>query len=152
MTAGSKTMTLPLLLLLATTACKTWEPSSADVRTVLADERPSSVRVISRDGRQMTLKNPLLVNDSLVSGTAPSPGMVVVPPRPGVLAHEVSTLEVARFSAKRSVALAAGILAASVGWARIQAAGSGSEERPGPLPKDPALDVVGLFRILVRAF
>lgn len=142
---------MPLVLLLVATGCKTWEPVQTSPSAVLAGDRPSSVRVTSRDGRQMTLKNPLLVNDSVVSGAAPPTGMVVVPPRAGVRADEVSSLEVARFDAGKSVALAAAIIGASVGWASLQGAGGG-EERPGPLPKDSAFDVIGLVRLLVRAF
>ena len=154
MTAGAKTRrrVVPLLLLLAAAGCKTWEPVRTDVGSMLAQERPSSVRVTSSDGREITLRNPLLVNDSLVSGTAPPPNMVVVPARAGVRADEVSTLEVARFSAGRSAGLAAAVIAASLGWARLQGAGFGREDRPGPLPKDPALDVVVLFRFFVGAF
>lgn len=154
MTAGAKTRraTVPLLLLLLTTGCKTWEPVRSDVRTLLAEERPSSVRLRSSDGREMTLRNPVLVNDSLVTGAAPPTNMVVVPARAGVRADEIATLEVARFSAGRSAALAAAVLGASLGWARLQGAGLGREDRPGPLPKDPAFDVLGLVRLLVGAF
>ncbi|NNF14041.1 MAG: hypothetical protein HKN72_12495 [Gemmatimonadetes bacterium] len=154
MTAGAKTVrgTVTLLLLLVGTGCKTWEPVRSDLRTLLAEERPSSVRLTSSDGRAMILRNPVLVNDSLVSGAAPPPNMVVVPARTGVLADEVGTIEVPRFSAGRSAAFAAAILGASLGWARLQGAGLGREDRPGPLPKDPAFDVVGLVRFLVGVF
>ena len=58
MTAGAKTRRgiVALLLLLVTTGCKTWEPVRSDVRTLLAEERPSSVRLRSSDGREMQEK------------------------------------------------------------------------------------------------
>lgn len=101
----------------------------------------------------MTLKNPLIINDSIVSSVAPAPGAAFSAPRLGVLSGDVRSLEVARFSPVRTIALIATIAAVSVGWARA-AGGSrgGSTVEPG-LPKGLALLhwgglqlVWGLFR------
>lgn len=141
---------VPLLLLLV--GCRAWESSATTPQRLVADTRPSLVRVTDIDGLRTTLKNPIFVNDSLISVTAPAPGTVVLPPRTGVLADDVALLEVGRFSAVRSVALAGAIIAASVAWAGIQSSVGGNEERPGPLPKDPALNLAGLFRFLRASF
>ena len=141
-----------LPLLLSVVGCKTWEPATVTPQTLITDERPSSVRVTTADGIQVTLRSPLFVNDSIVSAVAPQPGAVVVPPRVGVPEADVNLMEVPRLSTGRTIALVGAIVAASVSWARIQGAGGGSEERPGPLPKDPALSLTGLVSLLVGWF
>ncbi len=141
---------VPLLLFLV--GCKTWEPAATTPQRLIAEEQPSSVRVTNGDGVRMTLRSPMFLNDSLISVTAPSPGAVVVPLRIGVPADDVVLLEVGRFSAGRSIALAGVIAAASIAWARTQSSAGGSEERPGPLPKDPALSLVGVLRFLLGSF
>lgn len=141
---------LPVLLLLG--GCKTWESTSGAPLRMIEEARPSSVRVTTVDGALVTLKNPLVVNDSIVSGVAPPLGAVVMPPRRGVLDADVNLMEVPRFSGVRTLALAGAIFGASVTWARVQGSVGGSEPRPGPLPKDPALDLVGLVRLLAGWF
>lgn len=143
---------VPLALLLALGGCRTWEPATGAPDRLIADVRPSSVRVTSADGSRVTLKNPIFVNDSIVSAVAPPAGALVQPPRLGVPANDVNLLELARFSPGRTIALAAAIAGASITWARVQGAGLGSEERPGPLPKDPYLDMIGVIRLLWGRF
>ena len=126
-------------------ACKTWEPAPATLERVLVDDRPSSLRVTTADGLQVTLKNPRLVNDSIVSQAAPPPGSFVVPPRSGVREGDVNLVEVQRFSLTRTLALAGAIAGASITWARIQGAGGGREPGQDPLPKDTALGRLGVF-------
>ena len=100
---------------------------------MIEDERPSSVRITDVDGSRTTLKSPMVINDSIVSVVAPPPGTVVAPPRIGMLASDVNTLEVPRVSVGRTVALAAAIVGASITWARVQGgSGSGSEGEEPP--------------------
>lgn len=100
---------------------------------MIEDERPSSVRLTDVDGLRTTLKNPVMINDSIVSIVAPPPGTVVAPPRVGVLANDVNIIEMPRVSTLRTVALAAAILGASISWARVQGgSGSGSEVEDPP--------------------
>jgi len=143
---------VPVLLLLLLVGCKTWEPATTTPERLIADAQPSLVRVTNGDGDRMTLKSPMFLNDSLLSVTAPPPGTFVPPLRVGVPADDVALLEVGRFSVVRSIALAGAIAVASIAWAGSRTSAGGSEERPGPLPKDPALSLVGLFRLLRGAF
>lgn len=115
--------------------CKTWQPATMSAEAVLGQERPASVRVTTSEGRAVTLKNPIIVNDSIVSSVAPRPGVVVPPPRLGVPSQDVRSLEVARFSAGKTIALVAVITAASVGWAAVAGAHGGGSLPPDP--KDP---------------
>jgi hypothetical protein len=132
--------------------CKTWEPTTVTPEALIADTRPSVVRVTDGDGVQTTLRNPIVLNDSLISAIVPTPGVLIPPPRVGVPADDVALLEVGRFSAGRSIALAGVIAGAAIAWAGIQASAGGSEERPEPLPKDSAFSLVGLFSWLRAAF
>lgn len=141
---------VPLLLVLV--GCKTWEPVATTPQRLVADTRPSLVRVTKGDGDQLTLKSPMFLNDSLISVTLPPSGTFLPPLRVGVPADEVASLEVGRVSVVRSIALAGVIFAAAVGWAGSQRSAGGVEERPGPLPKDPALSLVGVFRFLRASF
>ena len=143
---------VPALLGVTLTGCKTWQPTTASPEALMADGRPSVVRVTRGDGEQTTLKNPILVNDSLIATVTPRPGALVPPPRIGVPTDDVAEIEVGHFSAARSVALAGVIAAVSIAWAGIQASVGGSEERTDPLPKDAAFDVLGLFRLLRSGF
>ena len=139
---------VPLALLVALTGCKTWEAATVAPDRLIVDTRPSSVRVTSVDGVRVTLKNPIVVNDSIVSAVAPRPGAVVIPPRVGFPANDVNLVEVPRVSTGRTISLIGAIAAASIAWAQIQGAGLGSEERPTPLPKDPALNLIGFGRLV----
>lgn len=143
---------VPVSLLLSLAGCKTWEPAPTTPQSLIADAQPSSVRITSADGLRVTLKNPIFINDSIVSAVAPPPGVFVVPPRAGIPLDDVNSLEVARFSPGRTIALVGAIAAASITWARVQQSAGGSEERPDPLPKDPALDLIGVFRLLWGSF
>ncbi|MCH7532616.1 MAG: hypothetical protein IIB36_12785 [Gemmatimonadetes bacterium] len=149
--AARPLLTVILLGLLA--GCRTWQPATVSPERLIAEQRPSSVRVTVSGGATITLKHPLIINDSIVSSEAPAAGATFVPPRLGVLSGDVRSLEVARFSPVRTIALIATIAAVSVGWARA-AGGSrgGSTVEPG-LPKGLALLhwgglqlVWGLFR------
>ena len=142
----------PLALLFLLGGCVTWEPAGGPPQRLIEDTRPSSVRVTDADGVQRTLKSPLFINDSIVSAQAPPPGAVVVPPRVGVPASDVSLLELPRFSKGKTALLIAAIAGASLTWAGIQGVGLGSEPRPDPLPKDTAFSLVGLVRLVWSGF
>lgn len=142
---------VPVLLGMLFTGCKTWEPATVAPATLIADAQPSVVRVTDGDGIQTTLRNPIVVNDSLISAAAPQPGVLVSPPRVGVAADDVALLEVGHFSAVRSIALAGVIAVGAITWAGIQASVGGGEERPEPLPKD-TFTLIALFRLLKGAF
>lgn len=143
---------VPALIGLLLVGCKTWEPAISTPEALIANAQPSLVRVTNGDGVETTLRNPILLNDSLISVAEPSPGALVPPPRIAVPADDVALLEVGSFSAGRSIALAGVILAAAVAWAGIQASAGGGEERPDPLPKDGAFSLLPLFRLLRGAF
>ena len=143
---------VPLPLLLSLVACKTWEPARSAQPGALGEPLPSSVRVTTADGARTTLRNPLFVNDSIVSAVSPPPGSVIVPPRLGVAEGDVNLIEVPRFSTRRTLVLVGAIASASIMWARVQGLGGGREPRPDPLPKDSALDLVGLFRFVLGSF
>ena len=142
---------VPVSLLLSLVGCKTWEPAATPPQRLIADVRPSSVRVTSADGVRVTLKNPIFINDSIVSAVAPPPGAVVVPPRVGIPADDVNFLEVARFSRGRTIALVGAIAWASMTWAGSRGAGGGGEESTDPLPK-VSLSVIGVLRLLWSSF
>jgi hypothetical protein len=136
--AAGRLWAVVLLGLLA--GCKTWQPATLSPESLLSDERPAAVRVTVAGGSTMTLKNPLIVNDSIVSSSAPQPGLAFAPPRLGVASEDVRSLEVARFSPGRTLGFVAVIAAASIGWATVAGESAGGSLPPdGPLPKDPAL-------------
>ena len=108
----------------------------------LIEERPERVRVTVPGGSQMTLRNPILVNDSLVAAVAPNPGTPFATARPGVPANAVEGVEVSQLSRGRTIALGIGIVAISFAWTRF-ASGNNS----GQPPVDPPLEKDG-FRPL----
>ena len=125
-----------LAVLGAATSCRTWQPSTLSPERLIAEQRPERVRVTVPGGTQMTLRNPIVVNDSIVAAVAPDPGASFAAARPGVPAASVEAIEVARFSRARTIALGVGIVAMSVGWARIAGQTSSGEPPPvEPVPK-----------------
>jgi hypothetical protein len=124
--------------------CKTWQPAAMGPERLLSEERPAAVRVTVAGGSTMTLKNPMIVNDSIVSSAVPPPGLAFPLPRLGVVSADVRSLEVARFSPGRTLGLMAVIAAASIGWATLASESAGGSPPPdGQQPKDPA---IGLWR------
>lgn len=151
MSVGARWAVRPLSIALLAgylAGCKTWQPAPAAPVRYIAEERPERVRVRVSGGSIVTLRHPMIVNDSIVSSTAPAPGALFAPPRPGVVSEDVRSLEVARFSPGRTVGLVAVIAAASVGWAKLAGANAGgSRPGDGKLPK--GLDVWGLARLVL---
>ena len=121
---------VPLLVLVSLTGCKTWQPVEASPAPWIAQERPREVRLTTGDGARMTLRSPIVANDSIVS---PLEGLPVLPRR-GVALADLRALEVARFSAVKSAALATGILAASITWATTASQSKGGVDNPEPPP------------------
>ena len=100
----------------------------------------------------MTLRNPILVNDSIVAAVAPDPGTPFATARPGVPADAVEGVEVSQLSRGRTIALGLGIVAISFGWTRFS-----SGNNSGEPPVDPPLEKDGFrpfesggFRIVWR--
>ncbi len=142
------------LLVVATsaTACRTWQPATTSLEELIAEERPERVRVTVPGGTQMTLRNPILVNDSLVAGVAPDPAAPFATARPGLPASAVEGVEVAQLNRGRTIALGVGIVAMALGWARFA-----SDNNSGEPPEDPTLEKDGFrpgetggFRIVWR--
>ena len=100
----------------------------------------------------MTLRNPVLVNDSLVAAVAPNPGAPFATARPGVPTAAVEGVEVARLSRARTIALGVGIVAISLGWAQFAGSNnSGEPQVDPPLEKDGFRPgETGGFRIVWR--
>lgn len=126
-----------LLVLVAAAACRTWQPTALSPERLIATERPERVRVTVPGGATVTLRNPIVVNDSIVASVAPDPGAPFATARPGVPTAAVEGLEVSRLSRARTIAMGVGIVAISLGWARF-AGGNNSGEPPvdPPLEKD----------------
>jgi hypothetical protein len=142
LSAAGRLWAVVLLGLLA--GCKTWQPATLSPERLLSEEQPAAVRVTVAGGSTMTLKNPMIVNDSIVSSAAPPPGLAFPLPRLGVVSVDVRALEVARFSPGRTLGLVAVIAAASIGWATLAGESAGGSLPPdGQQPKDPA---IGLWR------
>ena len=127
---GRFAASVPLVVLVSLTGCKTWQPVEASPAPWIAQERPPEVRVTTASGARMTLRSPVVANDSIVS---PVEGPLVLPRR-GVALADLRALEVAHFSAIKSAALATGILAASITWATTASQNKGGVENPEPPP------------------
>lgn len=117
------------LLLALLTGCQSWQPTTVSPRAVILEERPSSVRVTLTNGAIMTVVDPAMRNDSIVSTEA---GVAAVASR------DVRLFEVRRFSTVKTIAFVIATVAISLGWARAAAGSSGgAEPGEGPLPKGP---------------
>jgi hypothetical protein len=114
------------LALVPLAGCKTWEPATVSPAQVVREQAPESVRITSSDGTLVTLKAPLLRNDSIVAA-----GFAGV----GVASSEAQSIEVARFSLLKTVALAAAGVAAGATWASATAGNSAGGDDGGQLPK-----------------
>ena len=127
-----------LLVLAATSACRTWQPTTMTPERLIATERPERVRVTVPGGATVTLRNPIVVNDSIVASVVPDAQGPFATARPGVPTAAVEGLEVSRLSRARTIAMGVGIVAISFGWARF--AGSNNSGEP---PVDPPLEKDG---------
>ena len=114
------------LLLALLAGCQVWQPAIADPATLLPVERPESVRVTLSDGAMLTVKDPIMRNDSIVPTET---GGVGVP------ASDIRSFEVRRFSAKQTIGfIIAGVVFAAA-WTGAVTGGSRGEGE-GPDPED----------------
>lgn len=117
---------------------------------LVAEQRPRLVRVTTSGGSTVTLMEPMIVEDSIVTGGA-QPLLPFTTPRVGVASGDIHTLEVAQFSARRTLGLAAVLATAAVAWATIASQSAGGSLPPnGDVPKDPIGGLLGAFRITWR--
>lgn len=116
--------------------CKSWQPVMEAPESWIVRANPPEVRLTAATGAQVTIRNPAVVNDSIVSSSAPVATGPFAPPRPGVLVSDVQGIEVPQFDLVKTVALGAGFLAVSITWARTVGEHGGGQEIPEPpLPK-----------------
>ncbi|MDE0730095.1 MAG: hypothetical protein OSB36_04115 [Longimicrobiales bacterium] len=117
------------LLIALLTGCHSWQPTTVSPRTVILEELPSGVRFRLPDGDTMIVMDPLMRNDSILSteaGTVP------------IALQDVSGLEVRRFSTRKTIVFAAGILGVMIGWTRWATNRSGGVDPGEPsVPKVP---------------
>lgn len=96
--------------------------------TVVAEERPSAVRVTLTDGAVVVLEEPASRGDSLAAGDGSHAGVAVA---------DIRLVEVRRFSVARSVVLAIGIGVLGASWAAVAHGVEGGTSTPAPpLPKE----------------
>ena len=122
--------TATVLALTLLPGCKSWRPVMEAPESWIARESPEEVRLTAATGAQVTIRSPIIVNDSIVSA---SDSVVAGPfalPRRGVLASDVQGIEVARFDPVRTAGLGAAFLAISITWARTAASGGGGQRPP----------------------
>lgn len=127
-------MVVVVLAMTFMTGCSTWRPATAGLGTVIAEQRPSSVRLTLTDGTVALLSSPLILNDSIVSGGIAGPRVAVT---------EVEGLEVKRLSVGRTIGLIAVAAVAAVAWtAFATGSSSGGEDGSDPLPKGLAPNIL----------
>ena len=85
------------LLMVLLTACQTWRPTTVSPQTLIAAERPSSVRVTLTSGDVVTVQSPTMRNDSIVGATDASVAAVA--------SRDVGLFEVRRFSVGKTIGL-----------------------------------------------
>lgn len=115
------------LLLALLTGCQVWQPAIADPATLIPVERPGSVRVTLLDGAMLTVKNPIMRNDSIaptaIGGVA-------------VATSDIRSFEVRRFSAKKTIGfIIAGVVLAAAWTGAVIGGSRGQGEEPDPEDK-----------------
>ena len=88
-----KKLIATLLLAVHLTGCNSWHTPTISPAEVIADEKPSEVRVTLKDGTRLTLDDPTIRGDSIGTVAALS---------------DVRTIEVRRFSIGKTVGLVLG--------------------------------------------
>ena len=113
---------------MACAACQTWQASAAPPLTLVAEERPSALRVTRTDGAVVVLEQPISRGDSLTSGVGSDTGVALA---------DIRLVEVRRFSVARSLVLAIGIGVVGASWTAVaQGIESGTWTPVPPLPKE----------------
>lgn len=134
------------LALVLLSGCKSWQPVIDTPASWIARESPPEVRLTAATGDQMTIRRPIVVNDSIVSASARVAVGPFAPPRRGVRLSDVYGLEVPRFDPVKTAGLAAGFLAVSISWARTVGKHGGGQEIPEP----PVNKLAPGFRLMWR--
>ena len=139
---------LPVVALVLLSGCKSWEPVMDTPEGWIARESPPEVRLTAATGEQVTIRRPIVVNDSIVSASARVAVGPFAPPRRGVRLSDVHGFEVPRFDPVKTAGLAAGFLAVSISWARTAASGGGGQQTPEEhVPK-----LAPAFKLVWRVF
>lgn len=136
--------TAAILGLVLLSGCKSWQPVMETPANWIARESPPEVRLTAATGDQVTIRRPILVNDSIVSAAARVAVGPFAPPRRGVRLSDVHGFEVPRFDPVKTAGLAAGFLAVSISWARTVGRHGGGQE----LPEPPVTKLAPGFRLL----
>ncbi len=84
------------LLMVLLTACHSWRPTTVSPQRLIAEEEESPIRVVLSDGTELTLRNPTIQHDSIITGR-------VRFGTENLLVRDVSRIEVQRFSLFRTV-------------------------------------------------
>lgn len=123
-----------LAVILSLGGCKTWQSTAEDPRQVLVDHRPRAVRVTDQDGTTITVRRPVIRNDSIVTSETDAFGAPLQ--EPGIPYAEVNAMAFEQFSAARTGVMAAVIIGIAVGWTQVVGDSSGGNSEPNPpLPK-----------------
>jgi len=141
---GGRALALALLLL---GGCKSWHPAPGDPGQVLSDQAPATVRVTDSTGRVVTVRHPVVRNDSIVTSDTDVMGRPIR--AEGVANSEVGVISVQRFSPVRTVLFAAAIVAAGVTWVNVNGDSDGGTipPTPGP-PKEFALSLSSILGLV----
>ena len=91
------------LLLVLLTACHSWQPTTVSPQRLIAEDQPSSVRLMLINGDTVTVENATLRNDSIVGATDAGAAAVA--------SRDVRSVEVRSFSAGKTFGVV-GLLAA----------------------------------------
>jgi hypothetical protein len=94
------------------------------------------MRITRTTGVVVTIKDPTVRNDSIVSGNNGVNGLAGVV---GVPTWDIGALEVREFSRGKTIAFVVGAIAVGLGWAQAAGGSSGGTTiDPGTLPKGPS--------------
>ena len=115
-----------VFVLLGLPACTTWRASAEGPAALIPREVPEEVRLTTYDGAIVTIRAPIVRNDSIVSSEAGEPALAL---------SEVRQIEVRQFDGARTVGLVAGGVAGAALWTAALAGSGGAGEGPDDVPK-----------------
>ncbi len=109
-------------LMVLLTGCYSWQPTTVGPAGWTPEERPSSVRGTLTSGETITVRDPIMRNDSIVGAT--DTGLT------GVASRNIRLLEVQRLNVGRTIAnsvlLGVGVFAVALGVAYNNMSGWGN--------------------------
>ena len=105
------------------TGCQVWQPAITGPETLIPAERPASVRVTPSDGVTLTVKDPIMRNDSIVPNGAAGTA---------VAASDIRLFEVQRFSAKNTLVFIVGAVVFAATWTGAVIGSGAGSCRDGP--------------------